>query len=262
MKFKLLSLFALLLSVQFALAQRTVTGTVTDAETNEPLIGANVLVPGQNAGTITDVDGSFSLEVPEGITELNISYTGYQSVAISIVGLQKIDVSLSPGSVLSEVVVTGYTTQRKADLTGAVTAVDLKEVETLPSGNIMRNLQGRIPGVQIFTNGNPNSTTAVRIRGVGLGRLGFNDPLYVIDGVPTLSGMHELNPNDIESLQVLRDAASASIYGSRAANGVIIITTKKGREGKVRVDLRANVSTEDFAFDVNPLNTEQRAAPH
>ena len=101
MKFKLLSLFALLLSVQFALAQRTVTGTVTDAETNEPLIGANVLVPGQNAGTITDVDGSFSLEVPEGITELNISYTGYQSVAISIVGLQKIDVSLSPGSVLS-----------------------------------------------------------------------------------------------------------------------------------------------------------------
>lgn len=260
MKFKLLTLFALLLSVQFALAQRTVTGTVTDAETNEPLIGANVLVSGQKVGTVTDVYGNFSLEVPEGGTELKISYTGYQSVAISIVGLQKIDVSLSPGSVLSEVVVTGYTTQRKADLTGAVTAVDLEELETLPSGNVMRNLQGRIPGVQIFTNGNPNSTAAVRIRGVGLGRLGFNDPLYVIDGVPTLSGMHELNPNDIESLQVLRDAASASIYGSRAANGVIIITTKKGREGKVRVDLRANVSTEEFAFDVNPLNTEQRAA--
>ncbi len=260
MKFKLLSLFVLLLSVQFALAQRTVMGTVTDAQTKQPLIGANVLVPGQNAGTITDMDGSFSLEVPDGITELNVSYIGYQSVAVSIVGQQRIDVSLSPGSVLSEVVVTGYTTQRKADLTGAVTAVDLKEVETLPSGNVMRNLQGRIPGVQVFTNGNPNSTAAVRIRGVGLGRLGFNDPLYVIDGVPTLSGMHELNPNDIESLQVLRDAASASIYGSRAANGVIIITTKKGREGKVRVDLRSNVSTEDFNFDVNPLNTEQRAA--
>lgn len=260
MKFKLLPLFVLLLSVQFALAQRTVMGTVTDAQTKQPLIGANVLVPGQNAGTITDMDGSFSLEVPDGITELNVSYIGYQSVAVSIVGQQRIDVSLSPGSVLSEVVVTGYTTQRKADLTGAVTAVDLKEVETLPSGNVMRNLQGRIPGVQVFTNGNPNSTAAVRIRGVGLGRLGFNDPLYVIDGVPTLSGMHELNPNDIESLQVLRDAASASIYGSRAANGVIIITTKKGREGKVRVDLRSNVSTEDFNFDVNPLNTEQRAA--
>lgn len=260
MKFKLLSFLALLLSVQFALAQRTVMGTVTDAQTNQPLIGANVLFPGQSAGTITGMDGSFSLEVPNGITELNISYIGYQSAVVSIVGLQKIDVSLSPGTVLSEVVVTGYTTQRKADLTGAVTAVDLKEVETLPSGNIMRNLQGRIPGVQVFTNGNPNSTAAVRIRGVGLGRLGFNDPLYVIDGVPTLSGMHELNPNDIESLQVLRDAASASIYGSRAANGVIIITTKKGREGKVRVDLRTNVSTEDFDFDVNPLNTEQRAA--
>ncbi len=259
MKFNLLSLFALLLSVQFALAQRTVTGSVTDAETNDPLIGANVLIPGQNAGTITGLDGSFSLEVPESTTELNISYTGYQSVVVSIAGLQRIEVSLTPGSILGEVVVTGYTTQRKADLTGAVTAVDLKDVETLPTGNVMQNLQGRIPGVQIFTNGNPNSTAAVRIRGVGLGRLGFNDPLYVIDGVPTLSGLHELNANDIESIQVLRDAASASIYGSRAANGVIIITTKKGKEGKVRVDLRANVSTEDFAFDVNPLNTEQRA---
>lgn len=260
MKIKLLSIFALLLSVQFAFAQRTVTGIVTDAETKEPLIGANVLIPGENTGTVTDFDGNFSLEVPESTTELSFSYTGYQPVVISIVGQQKIEVAMTSGSILDEVVVTGYTTQRKADLTGAVTAVDLEEVETLPSGNVMRNLQGRIPGVQIFTNGNPNSTVAVRIRGVGLGRLGFNDPLYVIDGVPTLSGMHELNPNDIESLQVLRDAASASIYGSRAANGVIIITTKKGREGNMQVNLRANVSTEDFAFDVNPLNTEQRAA--
>jgi len=259
MKIKLLSIFALLLSVQFAFAQRTVTGTVTDAETKEPLIGANVLIPGESTGTITDFDGNFSLEVPERTTELSFSYTGYQPVVISIVGQQKIEVAMTSGSILDEVVVTGYTTQRKADLTGAVTAVDLKEVETLPSGNVMRNLQGRIPGVQVFTNGNPNSTVAVRIRGVGLGRLGFNDPLYVIDGVPTLSGMHELNPNDIESLQVLRDAASASIYGSRAANGVII-TTKKGREGNMQVNLRANVSTEDFAFNVNPLNTEQRAA--
>jgi TonB-linked SusC/RagA family outer membrane protein len=260
MKIKLLSIFALLLSAQFAFAQRTVTGIVTDAETKEPLIGANVLIPGENTGTVTDFDGNFSLEVPESTTELSFSYTGYQPVAISIVGQQNIEVAMTSGSILDEVVVTGYTTQRKADLTGAVTAVDLEEVETLPSGNVMRNLQGRIPGVQVFTNGNPNSTVAVRIRGVGLGRLGFNDPLYVIDGVPTLSGMHELNPNDIESLQVLRDAASASIYGSRAANGVIIITTKKGREGKMQVNLRANVSTEDFAFDVNPLNTEQRAA--
>lgn len=260
MKIKLLSIFALLLSVQFAFAQRTVTGTVTDAETKEPLIGANVLIPSERTGTVTDFDGNFSLVVPESTTELSFSYTGYQSMVISIVGQQKIEVAMTSGSILDEVVVTGYTTQRKADLTGAVTAVDLKEVETLPSGNVMRNLQGRIPGVQVFTNGNPNSTVAVRIRGVGLGRLGFNDPLYVIDGVPTLSGMHELNPNDIESLQVLRDAASASIYGSRAANGVIIITTKKGREGNMQVNLRANVSTEDFAFDVNPLNTEQRAA--
>jgi TonB-linked SusC/RagA family outer membrane protein len=260
MKLTLLSTFVLFLSVQFAIAQRTVTGTVTETGTAEPLIGANVLVVGTSTGTITNFDGTFILEVPEDATELSISHTGYEPQVISITGQSDIRVSLSAGTILGEVVVTGYATQRKADLTGAVTAVDLEEVETLPSGNIMRNLQGRIPGVQIFTNGNPNSTAAVRIRGVGLGRLGFNDPLYVIDGVPTLSGMHELNANDIESIQVLRDAASASIYGSRAANGVIIITTKKGREGAMRVNLRANVSTEDFAFDVNPLNTEQRAA--
>jgi len=259
MKFKLLLLFALLLSVQFAFAQRTVTGTVTDAETNDPLIGANVLVTGTSNGTVTDVNGAFSLEVPNEAATLTISYTGYESAEVPIAGLQNVAVRLAVGNTLNEVLVTGYTTQRKADLTGAVTAVDVQEVATLPSGNIMRNLQGRIPGVQVFTNGNPNSTVAVRIRGVGLGRLGFNDPLYVIDGVPTLSGMHELNPNDIESLQVLRDAASASIYGSRAANGVIIITTKKGKAGAMRVNLKANVSTEDYAFDVNPLNTEQRA---
>lgn len=259
MKFKLLSLFALLLSGQFAFAQRTVRGTVTDAETSDPLIGATILVKGTTIGAITDVSGAFSLEVPEETATLSISYTGYKSTVVSIAGLQNVAVRLEAGSVLDEVVVTGYTTQRKADLTGAVTAVDVQEVATLPSGNIMRNLQGRIPGVQVFTNGNPNSTVGVRIRGVGLGRLGFNDPLYVIDGVPTLSGMHELNPNDIESLQVLRDAASASIYGSRAANGVIIITTKKGKAGAMRVNLKANVSTEDYTFDVNPLNTEQRA---
>ncbi len=259
MKFKLLSLFALLLSGQFAFAQRTVKGTVTDAETSDPLIGATILVKGTTTGTITDVSGAFSLEVPDETATLSISYTGYKSAVVSITGLQNVAVKLEAGSILDEVVVTGYTTQRKADLTGAVTAVDVKEVSTLPSGNIMRNLQGRIPGVQVFTNGNPNSTVGVRIRGVGLGRLGFNDPLYVIDGVPTLSGMHELNPNDIESLQVLRDAASASIYGSRAANGVIIITTKKGKAGAMRVNLKANVSTEDYTFDVNPLNTEQRA---
>ncbi|MCB0563999.1 MAG: TonB-dependent receptor [Phaeodactylibacter sp.] len=260
MRIKLLTLGCLLFGLQFSYAQRTITGTVTDAETNETLIGANIVVTGTSSGTVTDFDGNFSLEVPEDAASLTISYTGYTPQQVSIEGVNSLNVALSSGTVLDEVVVVGYTTQRKADLTGAVTAVDIKEVETLPAGNAMKNLQGRIPGVNITANGNPNSTANVRIRGVGLGRLGFNNPLYVVDGIPTISGMHELNPNDIESLQVLRDAASASIYGSRAANGVIIITTKKGRAGQVRVNLRANVSAENFSYEVNPLNTEQRAA--
>lgn len=156
-----------------------------------------------------------------------------------------------------EVIVVGYTSAKKADVTGAVAEVNIGDVADKSSANIMQNLQGRIPGVQITTDGNPNSGATVRIRGQGLGSLGYNDPLYVIDGIPSNSGMHELNSNDIESLVVLRDAASASIYGSRAANGVIIITTKKGREG-THFDVKANQSWDSFDFDIKPLNTQQR----
>ena len=241
-------------------AQNTITGSVIDAETEEPLIGASVVAGSTTTGTVTNLEGFFTLTVPEGVAEITVSYTGYQTQTVALDDREDYSVSLMPGTALDEVVVTGYTSQRKADLTGAVAVADLEEVETLPAGNVLQNLQGRLAGVQIFTNGNPNSTAAVRIRGVGIGRLGNNDPLYIIDGVPSTSGLHELNTNDIESFQVLRDAASASIYGSRAANGVIIITTKKGKEGKLSVNLRANVSTEDYTFNVNPLNTEQRAA--
>jgi TonB-linked SusC/RagA family outer membrane protein len=158
---------------------------------------------------------------------------------------------------VEEVVVVGYSTSKKQDITGAVVNVELDDVVDKSSGNLMQNLQGRIPGVQITTNGSPSSSATVRIRGQGLGVLGYNDPLYVIDGIPTNSGMHELNSNDIESVTVLRDAASASIYGARAANGVIIITTKKGQQG-TRFDLKVNKSREDFDYDLNPLTTQQR----
>ncbi|ARU26689.1 SusC/RagA family TonB-linked outer membrane protein [Cellvibrio sp. PSBB006] len=169
------------------------------------------------------------------------------------------DVSDPAGSQqVEEVVVVGYSTSKKQDITGAVAKVELDDVVDKSSGNLMQNLQGRIPGVQITTNGSPSSNATVRIRGQGLGVLGYNDPLYVIDGVPTNSGMHELNSNDIESVSVLRDAASASIYGARAANGVIIITTKKGQQG-TRFDLKVNQSHEDFDYDLNPLTTQQRA---
>lgn len=160
---------------------------------------------------------------------------------------------------VEEVVVTGYSTQSKKDLTGAVAAVDIGDIADKPAGNAMQNLQGKIPGVQILTTGNPSSAATVRIRGQGLGPLGFNDPLYVIDGVPSLSGLERLNSNDIADIQVLRDAASASIYGARAANGVIIISTKKGISDGLEVNLRANRTVEDFSFKIGPLNTEGRA---
>ena len=141
--------------------------------------------------------------------------------------------------VLDEVVVTGYTTQRKADLTGAVSVVSMDDLSKQNENNPMKALQGRVPGMNITADGNPSGSTTIRIRGIGT--LNNNDPLYIIDGVPTKGGMHELNGNDIESIQVLKDAASASIYGSRAANGVIIITTKKGKEGRVNITVNSNV---------------------
>jgi TonB-linked SusC/RagA family outer membrane protein len=158
---------------------------------------------------------------------------------------------------IEEIMVVGYSTATKQEITGAVVNVDLNDVIDKPSGNLMQNLQGRIPGVQVTTSGSPSSNATVRIRGQGLGSLGYNDPLYVIDGVPTTSGMHELNSNDVESVVVLRDAASASIYGARAANGVIIITTKKGQQG-TQVDVKLNRSREDYSYDLNPLTTQQR----
>ncbi|WP_198411367.1 SusC/RagA family TonB-linked outer membrane protein [Marinimicrobium alkaliphilum] len=160
---------------------------------------------------------------------------------------------------LEDILVTGYSVVEARNITGAASRVDMSEIEDIPSANVMESLQGRIPGVFITTDGNPNSTATVRIRGQGLGPLGNNDPLYVIDGVPTTAGMHELNPNDIESVQVLRDASTASIYGARAANGVIVITTKRGTRDRVTFNLSADQSFDSFSYDVNPLNSQQRA---
>ena len=191
---------------------RPASGVVIDQATGEPIIGASVLEKGTTNGTITDFDGNFSLDVADGAT-LEISYVGYASQAVS--SGENLKVLLSEDSeLLEEVVVTGYTTQRKADLTGAVTAISASDLEKQQENNPMKALQGKVPGMNISADGNPSGTATVRIRGTG-SLNSSNDPLYVIDGVPTTSGMHELNPNDIESIQVLKDAASASIYGSR-----------------------------------------------
>ena len=224
----------------FAYAQNIqIKGTVTSATDSYPIIGASVVDKADKTnGTITDIDGNFTLTVKPG-SEITFSYIGYKTLTL------KAETSMSvimheDSEMLQEVVVTGYTTQRKADLTGSISVVSMDEIAKQNENNPMKAMQGRVPGMNITADGNPSGSTTIRIRGIGT--LNNNDPLYIIDGVPTKGGMHELNGNDIESIQVLKDAASASIYGSRAANGVIIITTKKGKEGQLKINFDASVS--------------------
>lgn len=227
-----------------ALAQDViVSGTVKDA-TGEPIIGASVVQKGTSNGTVTDLDGHFSFKASQN-SPLVISYLGYDTQEVK--AGSNLVVELKENSKeLNEVVVTGYTTQRKADLTGSVAVVSTKDLKTSPDPDPMRALQGKVPGMTITTNGSPIGTGTVRIRGIG----SFNssqDPLFIVDGVPTNMALNSLNMNDIESMQVLKDASSASIYGSRASNGVIIITTKKGKKGdKVAVDFSTNLTAQFY----------------
>ena len=245
-------LMVLISTVAFAQTEQ-VSGTVTD-NSGEPIIGATVLVVGQSGnGTVTDIDGNFTLQAKPGST-LSISYIGYKNQEVKAGKGLKI-VLEEESKLLNEVVVTGYTTQRKADLTGAISVVSVDELAKQNENNPIKALQGRVPGMNISADGSPSGTATVRIRGIGT--LNNNDPLYIVDGVPTKAGMHELNGNDIESIQVLKDAASASIYGSRAANGVIIITTKKGKEGKIKVDFDGSIAVSTYAHKMKVLNAKE-----
>ena len=245
--------FLSLLSVTFMYAQGgEISGTVVDA-TGEPIIGATVMEQGTSNGTVTDIDGNFKIKVEANKT-LVFTYIGFQPQELPAQDGMKVvmnDDALS----LNEVVVTGYTVQRKADLTGAISTVSVDEIAKQNENNPMKALQGRVPGMNISADGNPSGAATVRIRGIGT--LNDNDPLYIIDGVPTKAGMHELNGNDIESIQVLKDAASASIYGSRAANGVIIITTKKGKDGKIKVNFDGSVATSFYTNKIETMNASE-----
>lgn len=225
----------------YAMAQNTmeVSGTVKDEQGLE-VIGASVMEEGATNGVITDINGQFKIKVKEG-AKLKISYVGYNTIVVKALPHMTITMEVA-SNLIDELVVTGYTTQRKADLTGSVSIVSTKDLKTSPDADPMRALQGRVPGMTITTNGSPIGTGTVRIRGVGSIN-SSQDPLFVIDGVPTTTSLNSLNTNDIESMQVLKDAASASIYGSRAANGVIIITTKQGKKGgKMKVDFSTNLT--------------------
>jgi len=245
--------FLSLLSVTLMHAQSgEISGTVVDA-TGESVIGATVMEKGTSNGTVTDFDGNFKIKVEAGKT-LVFTYIGFQTQELPAQEGMKV-VMQDDALALNEVVVTGYTTQRKADLTGAISTVSVDEMAKQNENNPMKALQGRVPGMNITADGNPSGAATVRIRGIGT--LNDNDPLYIIDGVPTKAGMHELNGNDIESIQVLKDAASASIYGSRAANGVIIITTKKGKDGKIKVNFDGSVATSFYTNKIETMNASE-----
>ncbi|WP_069658661.1 SusC/RagA family TonB-linked outer membrane protein [Arcticibacter eurypsychrophilus] len=235
--------------------QRTVAGTVIDKDLMVPLAG--VTVKSSEQTVLTDVNGKFSIPVQVN-QQLTFTYIGMQTAVVSITSsTQPISVVMQQeAGNLNEVVVTGYQSQKKADLTGAVSVVKMADIKDVRQGNAIKSLQGRIPGVNITTDGSPGGGATVRIRGIGT--LGNNDPLYVIDGIPTKRGLQELNQDDIESIQVLKDASSATIYGSRAANGVIIVTTKKAKNGIHRIDVNASTSSQYYTTKQSMLNTNQR----
>ncbi len=226
-----------------------VSGQVVDQD-GEPLIGATVRVKGSQAGSVTDIDGNFQLDAPSNAT-LVVSYVGYKDSEIAVNGraiIEKIQLE-SDSQVLDQVVVVGYGTQKKADLTGSVSIVNADELKRVSHSNVSSMLEGKVAGVQITSDGQPGADPSVRIRGIG--SFGSTAPLYVIDGVPMGTTIRDFSPNDIETIQVLKDASAGAIYGSRAANGVVIITTKGGKkEQPLKVDYKGY-----FGIDVIPSST-------
>lgn len=243
-------------NVSISQQAKKVTGTVTDAK-GEPLLGVNVVVKGTTNGTITDLDGKYSLEVePNSI--LVVSYIGYVSQQIPASG-EVVNVTLKEDTQnLDEVVVVGYGTQQKKDITGSVAVVDTKDLLASSGSSATQQLQGKAAGVYIGQSGSPGSQSMVRIRGINT--VNDNGPLYVIDGVSTRNqDLSSLNPNDIESMQVLKDASSAAIYGAQAANGVILITTKKGtRSGQPKLTYDGYVGVQKTGKRYDVLNSMDR----
>lgn len=254
----LMVVFGVIMSTSAICQQRVVTGIITD-ENSEPMPGINILVKGTTIGSATDSQGKFAIEVPGDESVLVISFIGYQTIETTVGARTSFAFQMNPDvQTLTELVVTGYTTENRRDVTGAVSTVKTEELVAVPSGNIEQQLQGRVPGVTVITNGQPGTTSVVRIR--GFGGFGGNEPLLIVDGVPVGSSDF-LQPDDIESTTVLKDAASASIYGARAANGVIVYTTKKGKKGAGALKVNYNGV---FGFTVpgkvnNTLNPQETA---
>jgi len=257
-KLKLLALFC---SFSFAImAQtKTISGVVTSAEDKESLIGVSVMIKGTSTGTVTDINGKYTISVPNNDAVLVFSMIGMKKTELKAGANPVLNVVLSSDSkIIDEVVVTGYASEKKKDITGSVSVVKMKDISSVPTGNVMSSLQGRIPGVTISTDGTPggvNTGTAIRS---SLNAPNNGSPLYVIDGVQTRDNISTLlNSNDIESIQVLKDAASASIYGVQGANGVIIITTKRADKNQIKVDFDAQFTSQAYHSNIKMLNAKQ-----
>lgn len=249
-------LFTLHLSAQ---NKRTITGTILD-EKGESIIGASVAVKGTANGTITDIDGKFSLDVNENDI-LAITYVGFLAQEIPVTGKSNLQITLKENAeMLDEIVVVGYGVMRKRDLTGAVSSIDSKSMQDKPVANIGEALQGRASGVQIINSGAPGSNVSIRIRGIST--INNSEPLLVIDGVPTDLSLNALNMDDVQTVDVLKDASATAIYGSRGANGVVIITTKKGKSGDGVVSFSANWGIQNATSMPDMLNASQFASYH
>jgi TonB-dependent starch-binding outer membrane protein SusC len=234
--FKCTFVILMVFTLSAAAQQQRVTGKVTESSTGEALPGVTVQVKGLQVGAISQADGTYSVNLPEGSNTLVFSFVGYQTQEIAIAGRSTVDVALvEEVTALDEIVITGYSSEKKKDIIGSVAVVNTNEMLSTPTGNITNQLQGKAAGVSASSSGAPGRSARVRVR--GFGTFGESEPLYIIDGTP--GDINRINPNDVESVQVLKDAASAAVYGARAANGVIIVTTKKGQSGKTKITVDA-----------------------
>ena len=253
------TLVSLLLLMAGTLSAQTIKGNVAD-NTGEPIIGATVMEQGVSGnGTVTDIDGNFSLVLKGSSKKLQISYVGMKTQTVDVANQSNVNVVLDDEATsLNDVVVIGYGTVKKKDLTGSVATVNSDVLQAVPVANASEALTGKMPGVQITTTeGSPDAEVKIRVRGGG-SITQSNDPLYIVDGFP-VDGISDIPANDIEDITVLKDASSTAIYGSRGANGVILVTTKSGKEGKTKVSYNAYYSWKKMAKKIDVIGARDYA---
>ena len=239
---KLLFLLCAVCSLVFASAieAKTVKGTVLDASTGEPLIGATIMADGTNNGVATDLEGRFSFNVPDNVKNILVSYVGYDAKVVPAAANVKVELEKA-NTQLDDVIVVAYGTAKKSSITGSASSIDVTKLESRPITNVTKAIEGQVTGVLTTTgSGQPGSSATIRVRGYGSINAS-SEPLYVVDGIPYDGSLSSINPSDIESMTILKDASAGALYGARGANGVVMITTKKGKEGKASVNWRSTV---------------------